>query len=147
MRFGGLMAVRTVRRWLGLLSVIAPLAAHAVAHGPGPHVIARIAPASVLGGSPASLADLLNPVRSTQSQAQAGARSGIAGSLILKPDLGSCKTFAHACAEGGIISPVPLHPIRTLGAGVGLRLGGVRLEYARGLRTGTNFIGIRSRLP
>ncbi|MDA8389957.1 MAG: hypothetical protein M0Z76_04355 [Gammaproteobacteria bacterium] len=136
-----------LRRWFGLLGVIVPLGAQAVTHGPARHMVTHIAPASVLGQSPTPLADILNPARLVQAPVGMGARSGIAGSLVLKPDLGSCKTFARACAEGGIISPVPLHPIRTLGAGVGLQLGGVRLEYARGLQTGTNFIGIRSRLP
>lgn len=68
-------------------------------------------------------------------------------SLILKPDLGSCKEFSVACREGGIISPSPTHPLRTLGAGLGVRIGGVRLEYARGLQTGVNFIGVRTRFP
>lgn len=89
----------------------------------------------------------LNPRPSRAAVAPATPPSARGASLILKPDLGSCKEFADACREGGIVSPSPTHPLQTFGAGLGLRVGAVRFEYARGLRTGVNFIGIRTRFP
>ena len=89
----------------------------------------------------------LNPRPPLAAVASATPASPGGASLILKPDLGSCKEFTDACREGGIVSPSPTHPLQTFGAGLGLQVGAVRFEYARGLRTGVNFIGIRTRFP
>ncbi len=139
--------MRCAWRWIAVLAAVVPLWARASTRIPVHPLVAHIALDAALGVPSAPLADVFGPLRPVSVQ-RTSAWSAILGeSLVLKPDLGSCKTFARACAEGGIISPTPMHPIRTLGAGVGVRVGGVRLEYARGLQTGTNFIGIRSRLP
>ena len=72
---------------------------------------------------------------------------GIAQALILKPDLGACQSFTNGCHEGGIVMMPTNNVMQTLGAGLGMQMGGVRLEYAHGLHTGVNFIGIRSSIP
>ncbi|MHB8253270.1 MAG: hypothetical protein ACYDEV_06115 [Acidiferrobacter sp.] len=73
--------------------------------------------------------------------------AGISQALVVKPDLGACQSFANGCHEGAIVTMPNHNVMQTLGAGLGLRVGGVRFEYAHGLYTGANFIGIRSQIP
>ncbi len=97
------------------------------------------------------LARLLNraraPARPTHTGGGSGLLGGIPGALVLKPDLGACQSYLDACHEGAIVKLPSRHILQTMGAGLGLDIGGVRLEYAHGLRTGANFIGIRGRIP
>ena len=97
-----------------------------------------------------SLMDLLNapPPRSRPSAgAMGGALSNLGQALVLKPDLGACQSFVHGCHEGAIVTMPHNDVMRTMGAGLGMRFGGVRFEYAYGLHTGANFLGIRTRIP
>jgi len=96
------------------------------------------------------LFDLLNPHhrRSPTTEPRAhNSLSGISQTLILKPDLGACQSFVNACHEGAIVTLPTDHVMQTMGAGLGIWVGGVRFEYAHGLHTGVNFVGIRSQLP
>lgn len=81
-----------------------------------------------------------------ESTSAASSWGALSDSLILKPNLGDCQSFAIACHEGDIVT-TPEHPLQTIGAGIGVRVGGVRFEYARGIHTGVNFLGIRTRFP
>ncbi|WP_297396098.1 hypothetical protein, partial [Acidiferrobacter sp.] len=79
--------------------------------------------------------------------AMGGALSNLGQALVLKPDLGACQSFVHGCHEGAIVTMPHNDVMRTMGAGLGMRVGGVRFEYAYGLHTGANFLGIRTRIP
>ena len=97
-----------------------------------------------------SLMDLLNtpPARRRPPPGQvAGALSSLGQALVLKPDLGACQSFVHGCHEGAIVTMPHNDVMQTMGAGLGMRVGGVRFEYAYGLHTGANFLGIRTRIP
>ena len=99
-----------------------------------------------------SLLYLLNTPPTRPRRAHAGAAGGSALSalgqaLVLKPDLGACQSFKHGCREGDIVTLPHNDVMRTMGAGLGMRVGGVRFEYAYGLHTGANFIGIRKSIP
>ncbi len=99
-----------------------------------------------------SLMYLLNtpPTRHARTHASAaggGALSTLGQALVLKPDLGACQSFSHGCHEGDIVTLPHNDVMRTMGAGLGMRVGGVRFEYAYGLHTGANFIGIRESIP
>ncbi len=98
-----------------------------------------------------SLLYLLNtpPARTTRAHdsGAGGTLSALGQALVLKPDLGACQSFAHGCREGDIVTLPHDNVMRTMGAGLGMRVGGMRLEYAYGLHTGANFIGIRESIP
>lgn len=93
----------------------------------------------------------LNPPHHKAAKKPATSHGGPLGSisraLVLKPDLGACQSFKNGCHEGAIVTMPTNNTMQTLGAGLGMRIGGVRFEYAYGLHTGANFIGIRSHLP
>ncbi len=84
---------------------------------------------------------------STQAKSQGGALKSLSQALVFKPDLGACQSFKNGCHEGAIVTMPTNNPMQTLGAGLGMRIGGIRFEYAYGLHTGANFIGIRSPIP
>lgn len=97
-----------------------------------------------------SLMDLLNtpPLRRRPPAGRvSGALSNLGQALVLKPDLGACQSFVHGCHEGAIVTMPHNDVMQTMGAGLGMRVGGVRFEYAYGLHTGANFLGIRTRIP
>ncbi len=99
-----------------------------------------------------SLMYLLNTPRARHAKgrvrrAGGGALSALGQALVLKPDLGACQSFAHGCHEGDIVTMPHNDVMQTMGAGLGMRVGGVRFEYAYGLHTGANFIGIRKSIP
>lgn len=99
-----------------------------------------------------SLMYLLNTPRVRHARTHArtaggGALSTLGQALVLKPDLGACQSFAHGCHEGDIVTLPHNDVMQTMGAGLGMRVGGVRFEYAYGLHTGANFIGIRESIP
>ena len=97
-----------------------------------------------------SLMDLLNtppPRRRPPPDRVGGALSSLGQALVLKPDLGACQSFVHGCHEGAIVTMPHNDVMQTMGAGLGMRVGGVRFEYAYGLHTGANFLGIRTRIP
>ncbi len=81
------------------------------------------------------------------TQSHGGPLGSISRALVFKPDLGACQSFTNGCHEGAIVTMPTNNAMQTLGAGLGMRIGGVRFEYAYGLHTGANFIGIRSHLP
>lgn len=94
---------------------------------------------------------VLNPPHHKLPKKRAASQGDPLGSisraLVLKPDLGACQSFKDGCREGAIVTMPTNNVMQTLGAGLGMRIGGVRFEYAYGLHTGANFIGIRSHLP
>lgn len=97
-----------------------------------------------------SLIDLLNtppPRRRPPAGQVGGALSNLGQALVLKPDLGACPSFSHGCHEGAIVTMPHNNVMQTMGAGLGMRVGSVRFEYAYGLHTGANFLGIRTRIP
>ena len=99
-----------------------------------------------------SLMYLLNTPRAQHARAHprsagGGPLSALGQALVLKPDLGACQSFSHGCHEGDIVTMPHNDVMQTMGAGLGMRVGGVRFEYAYGLHTGANFIGIRKRIP
>lgn len=100
-----------------------------------------------------TLIELLNPPPSTYASAERGqsagdgALSSLGQALVIKPDLGACQSFAHGCHEGAIVTMPHNDVMQTMGAGLGMRVGRLRFEYAYGLHTGANFIGIRSPIP
>jgi len=76
-----------------------------------------------------------------------GPLSSLSQALVIKPDLGACQSFINGCHEGDIVTMPNDNVMQTVGAGLGLRIGAIRFEYAHGLHSGANFIGIRSRIP
>ena len=94
---------------------------------------------------------VLNPPHHKPPKKRTASQGGPLGSisrvLVLKPDLGACQSFKDGCREGAIVTMPTNNVMQTLGAGLGMRIGGVRFEYAYGLHTGANFIGIRTHLP
>lgn len=127
----------------------------AYASGPGSKDVPDIAmpPAFVKPARP--LVHLLNPPlhsvpgekNSKSASARGGALGSLSHSLVFKPDLGACQSFTHGCHEGDIVTMPTHNTMNTLGAGLGMRIGGVRFEYAYGLRSRVNFIGIRTHIP
>ncbi len=110
----------------------------------------QAAVAPILPPGRQSLSDLLNapsPQRKAFANPTGGALARFGQALVLKPDLGACQSFIDGCHEGAIVTMPHDHIIRTMGAGLGVRLGGVRVEYAYGPYIGANFLGIRTRIP
>ncbi len=85
--------------------------------------------------------------KSTLTESQDDPLKSLSQALVFKPDLGACQSFKNGCREGAIVTMPTNNAIQTLGAGLGMRIGGVRFEYAYGIHTGANFIGIRSHIP
>lgn len=76
-----------------------------------------------------------------------GPLSSLSNALVFKPDLGACQSFKNGCHEGDIVTLPNNNVMQTMGAGLGMRVGGIRFEYAHGLHTGANFLGIRTHIP
>lgn len=142
---------RTARRWASALALVGLMAAPALAARQiqwARSADGSVAP--VFSPRQQSLMYLLNGVPARHRAAGEGGGGALAAlgqALVLKPDLGACQAFVHGCHEGAIVT-LPDHDVlRTLGAGLGMRLGSVRFEYAYGIHTGASFIGIRSSIP
>ncbi|HUW98557.1 MAG TPA: hypothetical protein VMV40_06910 [Acidiferrobacter sp.] len=144
-----LLSVIGYRAWvLGLVLVVGPVGAACATVSYDQTVFSGTS--SVFAQPRQPLVEALNPhgqFSRTLDSGPPGLWDSLSQTFVLRPGLGTCQSFVDGCREGAIVTIPTNNVIETMGVGLGVQMGAVRFEYARGLHSGVDYVGIRSPIP